>query len=193
VEQQTLSINLGVFKMMTPEQMTAANKANFEVLFGLTKQAFSGMEKLVELNLAATKAAMSETAAHTHAIMSVKDVQDLVALQASVYQPMTEKAVSYTRHVYEIASSTGTEFTKAVEEKAAEAQKAFASAIDGAAKNAPAGTESVVSMFKTAVAAGNNALETVQKAVKQASELAESNIQAVANTAVATGKTSKKR
>jgi hypothetical protein len=48
-------------------------------------------------------------------------------------------------------------------------------------------------MFKTAVAAGNNALETVQKAVKQASELAESNIQAVANTAVATGKTSKKR
>ena len=179
--------------MMTPEQMTAANKANFEVLFGLTKQSFSGMEKLVELNLAATKAAMSETAAHTHAIMNVKDLQDLVALQASVYQPMTEKAVSYTRHVYEIASSTGTEFTKAVEEKAAEAQKAFVSAIDGAAKNAPAGTESVVSMFKTAVAAGNNALETVQKAVKQASELAESNIQAVANTAVATGKTSKKR
>ncbi|MSQ56273.1 MAG: phasin family protein [Limnohabitans sp.] len=179
--------------MMTPEQMTAANKANFEVLFGLTKQAFTGMERLVELNLAATKAAMTETAAHTQAIMGVKDVQYLVALQASVYQPMTEKAVSYTRHVYEIASSTGAELTKAAEEKAAEAQKAFVSAIDGAAKNAPAGTESVVAMFKTAVAAGNNALESVQKTVKQASELAESNIQAVANTAVATGKTSKKR
>jgi hypothetical protein len=51
-----------------------------------------------------------------------------------------------------------------------------------------------VAVFKSAVAAGNNALESVQKAVKQATEVAEANFNAVANTAVnATKTTAKKR
>ena len=44
-------------------------------------------------------------------------------------------------------------------------------------------------MFKSAVAAGNNALESVQKAVKQASDVAEANFNAVANQAVNAAKT----
>jgi len=56
--------------------------------------------------------------------------------------------------------------------------------IDNAAKNAPAGTETAVAVFKSAVAAGNNALDSVQKAVKQASEVAEANFNAVASQAV---------
>ena len=44
---------------MTPEQIAAANKANIETLAGLTHTAVAGVEKLIELNLAATKSAMS--------------------------------------------------------------------------------------------------------------------------------------
>ena len=51
--------------------------------------------------------------------------------------------------------------------------------IDNAAQNAPAGSESAVAMMKGAVAAANNAFESVQKAVKQASDLAESNFNAM--------------
>jgi hypothetical protein len=43
-------------------------------------------------------------------------------------------------------------------------------------------------VFKSAVAAGNNALESVQKAVKQAADVAEANFNAVANTAVNSAK-----
>ncbi|MEY3468682.1 MAG: hypothetical protein RL203_776, partial [Pseudomonadota bacterium] len=60
--------------------------------------------------------------------------------------------------------------------------------VDNAAKNAPAGSEAAVAAFKTAVSAGSNALETVQKAVKQATEVAESNYKTFAETALnATG------
>jgi hypothetical protein len=63
--------------------------------------------------------------------------------------------------------------------------------VDNAAKNAPAGSEAAVAAFKTAVSAGNNALETVQKAVKQAAEVAESNYKALAESALsASGATS---
>jgi len=52
--------------------------------------------------------------------------------------------------------------------------------VDTAAKNAPAGSESAVAVMKGAVAAANNALESVQKAVKQATEVAEANFNTVA-------------
>jgi hypothetical protein len=68
-------------------------------------------------------------------------------------------------------------------------QKKFLAIVDNAAKNAPAGSETAVAVFKSAVAAGNNALESVQKAVKQATEVAEANFNAVAAQAVNATKT----
>ena len=60
--------------MLTAEQVMASHKANIETLFGLTQKAFEGVEKLVELNVQATKAALAETANHTQAVMGVKDL-----------------------------------------------------------------------------------------------------------------------
>ena len=53
--------------MMTAEQLMASHKANLETLFGLTSKAFEGVEKLVELNLTAAKAALSESAENAQA------------------------------------------------------------------------------------------------------------------------------
>ena len=175
--------------MLTPEQLIAAQKANLETLYGLTNKAFEGVEKLVELNVTAAKAALNESAAHTQALLGVKDAQELLALQASLMQPLAEKAAAYSRHLYDIAQGTGSEFSKAFEGQAADAQKQFASLVDNAAKNAPAGSETAVAVMKSAVAAANNAFESVQKAVKQASDMAEANFNAVTSTAVNATKT----
>lgn len=179
----------------TPEQLIASHKANIETLFGLTSKAFEGVEKLVELNVTASRAALSEAAETTQALLGVKDAQELLALQAGLFQPLAEKTAAYSRHLYDIASGTGAEFGKAFEAQTAEAQKKFISAVDNAAKNAPAGSETAIAVFKSALASGNNALESVQKAVKQATDVAEANFNAVATTAVNTAKsaTAKKR
>jgi phasin family protein len=137
----------------------------------------------------ASKAALAEAANTTQAIMGVKDAQELLALQASLFQPLAEKTAAYSRHLYDIATGTGAEFGRTFEAQAAEAQKKFLAVVDNAAKNAPAGSETAVAVFKSAVAAGNNALESVQKAVKQATEVAEANFNAVANQAVNAAKT----
>ena len=178
---------------LTPEQVIAANKANLETLVGLTTKAFSGVEQLIELNLAAAKSTLADSHKQTSATLSVKDAQELLALQASLFQPLAEKAVAYNRHLVEIATGTGSHFQEHVESKMAEAQKAFHTMMDNATKNAPAGSESAVAAFKTAVAAGNNALESVQKAVKQATDVAESNYKNMAATAVNAGKTAAKK
>ncbi len=178
--------------MMTAEQIVAAHKANLDTLFGLTHKAFEGVEKLVELNLQVAKAALGEAAETTKAALSVKDAQELMALQAGLLQPAAEKAVAYSRHVYDIAAATTADVGKVAEETAADAQKKFMAVVDTAVKNAPAGSENAVALVKSAVAAANNAYETVQKAAKQAADVAEANFQAVTSTAVKATQTTAK-
>ena len=170
--------------MMTAEQILAAHKANVETLFGLTNKAFEGVEKLIELNLQVAKASLGEAADTTRAALSVKDAQELLALQASLLQPAAEKAAAYSRHLYDIAAATNAEVTRVAEETAADAQQKFNAVVDTAVKNAPAGTESAVALVRSAVAAANNAYDGVHKAAKQAADVAEANFQAVTATAV---------
>ena len=179
--------------MLTAEQIMASHKANIETLFGLTHKAFEGVEKLVELNVQATKAALAESANHAQAVMSVKDAQELLALQAGMVQPLAEKTAAYSRHLYDIAIAAGADLGKTFEAQTAEAQKKVMSLVDSATKNAPAGSESAVAVMKSAVDAANNAFESMQKAVKQASDMAETNFNTVTATAVNATKTSAKK
>lgn len=179
--------------MLTAEQILASNKANVETLFGLTSKAFEGVEKLVALNLAMSKALLAETAGQAQTVLGAKDAQELLSLQATVLQPLGEKAASYGREVYDIAATTGSEFGKAFEAQFAEAQRKFLDLVDNTVQNAPAGSESAVALMKSAVAAANNVLETAQKSAKQAAALAESNFKAATATAVEAGKTASKK
>ena len=179
--------------MMTVDQILAIQKANVETLFGLTNKAFSGVEKLVELNITASKAAMAEAADTSKAMLSVKDAQELLAMQAGLFQPFAEKTAAYSRHLYDITSSTGAEFGAAVEAQTSEAKQKFMSLVDTASKNAPAGSETAVAMMKSAIAAANNAVESVQKAVKQATDVAESNFNTMSATAANTVKAATKK
>ena len=181
--------------MLTAEQLIAAQKANLAAATDLSKTVMAGFERVVELNMAASKAAFSESFTGLETLLAVKTPQDLAAVSASMGQPVYEKSAAYSRHLVDIATSTSAEFTKAVEGQTADAQAKFASLVDNAAKNAPAGSEAAVAILKSSVSAANNALESVQKAVKQATEVAEANFNSVAATATgaATKATAKKR
>jgi len=178
----------GDIHMLTAEQVLASHKASVETLFGLTTKAIEGVEKLIDLNVSASKAALSEASSSTQAVFSAKDAQEFLALQASLFQPLAEKTAAYSRHLFEIASGTNAEISKSLEGKAEEAKKAFAGLVESASKNAPAGSEAAVTVMKNAVAAATNAFESVQKAVKQASEAAESNFNTMAANAATAAK-----
>jgi phasin family protein len=177
--------------MLTVEQIVSVHKSNVETFFGLQALAFGGVEKLIELNTQAARTALEEASATIQAALSVKDAQELLALQASMLQPSAEKAAAYGRQVYEIAAATGAEVGRVAEATAADAQAKFMSVVDNAVKNAPAGTENAVALVKAAVAAANNAFESVQKAGKQAAEVADANFQAMSTTAVRATKAKK--
>lgn len=160
------------------EQFSATNKANLQALEGFTTQAFAGVEKLVELNLAASKAMLGESFSNAKAALSAKDAQEFMALQSSLLQPLADKTAAYAQHVQAIVTDSTAELSKALEAKTAETQKAFGGMVENLAKNAPAGTETAVAAFKTALTAGQSAVESAQASAKKAVEVAQSNFTA---------------
>ncbi|AMO38660.1 MULTISPECIES: phasin family protein [Thauera] len=182
---------------VTPEQFAATNKANVETLLTLANAAFASAERLAALNLNTARSILEDGVANTKALLAVKDVQELVNLQASLTQPIVEKAVAYARSVYEITSQSQEEVSKVLEGQVAELNKGVATALDKAAKSAPAGSDVAVAAVKSAIAAANSAYDSMSKAAKQVAEIAEANVAAATNATVkavsTTAKTSAKK
>jgi phasin family protein len=168
----------------TPTQFVELQKSQLEALYALSHVAFSMTEKLVDLNLAAVKAAMDESAAKTQALLGVRDAQELFSINGMLAQPTFEKVVGYSRNVYGIVSGAGAEAREILESHIAEGNGKVAQLVEFASKNAPAGSESVVSMFRNAVAASSNAYDTFNKAAQQAADAAESNFTAATQATV---------
>jgi len=168
----------------TFEQFTSTSKANFQALEGLTSQTFGGVEKLLELNLATSKAMLGESFSHIQSVLGAKDAQEMFALQSGLLKPIADKSAAYFQHIQTIATGSGAEFTKAAEAKMAEVQNTFGNVVENMTKNAPAGTETAVAAFKSAISAGQNAVETAQASAKAAVEAAQSNFKAAAAQAV---------
>ena len=162
----------------TPAQFTEIQKGQMDAAIALSQTWFDAAERFVELNIAAAKATLEESVERTQALLSARDVQELLALSGGMTQPTLEKAVSYSRNAYSIANGASTEVSRIVEAQIAENNKQVANLIDFASKNSPAGSEPAVSMLKSAVAAANTAYDTFARATRQAVEMAESNVSA---------------
>jgi phasin family protein len=164
--------------MSTPAQVAEFQKSQLDTLFALSHTMFEATEKLVDLNLAATKALLEESAEKAQAMLGVKDAQELAAVGSGMAQPTLDKVVSYNRNLYGIASGAGADVSKIFETQIAQSNKQVAELIEFASKSTPTGAEPVVSMFKNAMAAANTAYDTFSKATKQAVDMAESNLNA---------------
>lgn len=166
------------------EQLASANKANVEILLSLANTAFASAERLAALNLNTARAMLEDSVSSAKALLAVKDVQQLMAMQSTLAQPAVEKAVAYSRSAYEIATQTQEELTRVIESQVSEINRNVADALDKAAKNAPAGSDVAVAAVKSAIAAANSAYDSMSKAARQVAEMSQANIAAATDATV---------
>ncbi|MBI3230654.1 MAG: TIGR01841 family phasin [Burkholderiales bacterium] len=168
-----------------PEQFSHATKASFEAQFAaftnLTAKAFEGMEKLVDLNLAATRANLEESAQAARQLLAVKDPQEFLNISQAQAKPVAEKALAYSRQLANIASSTQNEFSKAAEAQITETNRKVIALVDEVSKNAPAGSETAIAALKSVIGNANAGFEQLSKAGKQALDAIEANLSTVVN------------
>ena len=71
----------------TPAQFTEIQKGQMDAAIALSQTWFDAAERFVELNIAAAKATLEESVERTQALLSVRDVQELLALSGGMTQP----------------------------------------------------------------------------------------------------------
>ena len=181
--------------MTSFEQIHSMQLSSLDTFFGIGARTLAGAEQLAALNLQTARRLLSETQETTQAAASSKNPQELIAEQFST-QTLThavDKTIAYWRHAYEIITTTADEVAKRIEADVSEAKTKWLSALDDAARNAPAGTENVVTLMKTALDGANHAFNGMQKATRQATEVAETGFEHITDSALrsAEGATSK--
>ena len=124
--------------------------------------------------------------------LEVKDIQQLLAHQADAVQPMAEKIMAYSRHLYDLAHETQASFTQSAEKELQAGQKKINALVEDWTKNAPAGSDAAVQAMKQAIASASNVFETSQKAVKQAVEVAQNNLNGATDTVLKAASTASK-
>ena len=165
----------------------AKSGVNFAVFFANT--AFEGIERLVLLNMAASRSVFEATMSNLSAMLGAKDVRALIEIQKGLAAPSVEQGMAYSRNVIAIATETKEKIAKEVEAKVAETNAQVSGLVEKALASAPAGSEAAVAAVKTAIKTANEAYEGLNKAAKQAAEVAEASVAAVTD---ATMKAAKK-
>ncbi|MGL5631159.1 MAG: phasin family protein [Azovibrio sp.] len=163
--------------MSTPniEQLVTAQKANTEVMTALMRSAFTGMERLAALNMAASREFFNAATTNTQQLLSAKDPNELGKLNANLAQPNLEKWVDYSRNVYDLVASMQKEMTSAMEHQYQAFAKSATANLDKT-KSAPGG-DVFAAAVKSILEASGRTFDQLNAVAKQMAEVAESNMQ----------------
>ena len=158
------------------EQLTAAQKANAEVVVALMRTSFEGMQRLAELNMSATREFFNKSVANANTLMAAKDVNDVSAINQQLAKPGFDEMMGYSRKVYDLVAQMQKDVTAVVESQYSQFQK-DANAVIGKTKAAPAGGDVFAAAMKTMLDQTNKAFEGMNTLARQMAEMAENNIQ----------------
>ncbi len=176
----------------TPEQIIAMNKTNIETAMRFAGVAFSGAERMLDLQMQAAKSAFTDGLEHAKALSSVKDLNELNSYKAQYAQPSLDKAMAYAKSVYEVANQTQAEISTMIEAQVAQFNSEVVANLDQIVKTAPPGSEAGVAAIKSGIAAVNVAYENFSKVAKQFTQAAQANAEAAVEKATASTKKSRK-
>jgi phasin family protein len=162
------------------EQFTSATKTLFAsqiaAFQALSSKTFEGVEKAIALNIAAAKASLKQSSAVAKQLSSAKDPQEFFSLTTAQAKLNAENVASYNRHLTDIVSGIRAEFTKAAETQFADTKSKITTLVDTVTKNAPAGSENTVALMKSAIDNASAGYEQLTKATQQAAETVEAHV-----------------
>mgnify|MGYP000857451294 FL=1 len=160
------------------DQLAAAQKANAEVMMSLMRTAFSGVERLTALNMAASREFFNNAVANTQQLMGAKDAAELAKLNSQLAQPNVQKWTEYSRSIYDLVAAMQKEVTSVLEAQYSSFTKNASSAVEKATAGAPVGGDVFAAAMKSMLGASTKAFDNMTAMAKQISDIAEANVQA---------------
>lgn len=158
------------------------NRQTLETAHQLSLAAFSGFEKLMQLNTQAVKANWDEQMCRASAMLEARDAQSLNETLTRGFTPASEKLASYTQHLFNISQETAADMQKILEKQFGEQGRQLNAAVEKMSKSVPNGFENVLPIFQSAVDSANNVVDQYNKTTRQVAEMAEAQFNEAAAT-----------
>jgi phasin family protein len=177
---------------IAPEQFADVNKSNIDAALKFATVSFDAAERLMGLQLAVGRDALSEGVKNAKVLAEVRDVQDLTALREKFAETGTDKWSNYSKAIYEVAQHTQAQWSNLFESQLTEMNKNVAAALDKAVKTAPAGADVFIAAMKSSMGATSAAIDSMTKAAKQVASYADANVKAATTATNAAVKSAKK-
>ena len=156
--------------MLNADKVVTAHKAQLTALHEMTGKALDIIEKIAQLNVDAARAHLQDQDAHVQTLLSAKDLKSLAKLNEDVLQKIAEKTTSYNQDLFKLATGLGNEFGELVQEQMNSAQQEFFSAVEATMSSLPENAAPVKDAIKSAMVQAADAMNSVQKVVKQAQD-----------------------
>jgi phasin family protein len=152
--------------MLTLEQLVAAQRASLGCAFGAFGRAFEGFEKLVALNIEATRATLGEAQASARLALSSSNAP--VAMQ-----PNAERVSAYLRQTFDIVSATNADVAGMYAELFRQACQSLTTSHQTTTEDMTAPVDSATAFWKYAMNAANGGYGAMQQVLRQATAAAE--------------------
>jgi phasin family protein len=161
--------------MMTKSdnQLFDLYRSGLEAFLDLTRASVLGAERLREQQVKVITDAFSEAGEAGRQIGSVKNLEELLELQARLAPTQLEKAMRYWSGLYATGARNQVELMQQMQTKVTNFTEACRATLDAA----PQGTEPVVAPLKSAVTAMCSAYTLTARAGEEAAKLAVSQIE----------------
>jgi len=153
-------------------------KSSFNFAQFCVNTTFDGVERLSLLNLAAARSVFEASAANINKLIGSTDVRAFADVQQAISTSSIERGVEYSRNVIAIASETKDKIAREVDLRVTDANAQVSGLIEKALAAAPAGSEMAVATVKSAIKSAGETYEGLNKAARQAAEMAEASVSA---------------
>lgn len=157
----------------TVDEVTAAQKAAAQMMFGIASEAVNGVEKLSQLN----SRTLHDNAERVAKTLGADAMQPLGAPNGEP-SPL-ERAALYNQQMFDILTRTQSAIVAQISAQYEARVHAVQADIEVAAQRAPAGLEAATSTLNSAISAANAFYESVWKTMRQAANTAGSSLEVV--------------
>ena len=163
------------------DQMFVAQKASSELLVAIMRTSFDGMQRLAELNMAAAREVLSNTATSANAIASSKDMTDMLRVSPQKANP--ERLMEYWRNVYDLVTVMQKDVTAVMQANYSELAKTAASAIEQKNPSAIGGSDMIANAMKDMLDQTNKAFDNMTEVAGQMASIAGANFKSAGSSA----------
>lgn len=172
--------------MLTTSRSFFSSPQPFEFSQNLTRKSYESLTQIAALNVQIAQTTLIEQTQHWQSLLKVQRLEDFTSLLSAAAQPITSQANSYNSYnseLYQIANGMGQEWKSQFSEAQTHWDR-LQGDVGNALKNLPVTAQVLGSRVKRSLTSANEAMGTLQKFALQASDAAQANLLATAQSTV---------